>query len=107
MKQLFVELPDEIVQIIDKELVGKLGEGYSDTLRTIIANYITEHGLMPKATEKETSTRFDGLWTADDDAAEQKLFCVTRRKRKMKTVMRSMKSNHKRARRSCLVGALG
>ena len=53
MKQLFVELPDEIVQIIDKELVGKLGEGYSDTLRTIIATILRSMVLCPKQPKKK------------------------------------------------------
>ncbi len=33
MKKILVSLPDGVVEILDKEVVGKIGEGYSDTLR--------------------------------------------------------------------------
>jgi hypothetical protein len=37
---------------LDKEVVGKIGEGYSDTLRTIIMNWLNEQGYLAKKTEK-------------------------------------------------------
>jgi len=48
MKKILVALPDEIVNLIDKELLGKLGEGHSDTLRTIIMNWLSEKGYFTK-----------------------------------------------------------
>jgi hypothetical protein len=38
----------EVADLIGKELVGKLGEGYSDTLRTIIMNWLSEKGYFTK-----------------------------------------------------------
>ena len=48
MRKILVALPEEIVNLIDKELLGKLGEGYSDTLRTIIMNWLSEKGYFTK-----------------------------------------------------------
>ena len=48
MRKILVALPQEIVDLIDKELIGKLGEGYSDTLRTIIMNWLSEKGYLSK-----------------------------------------------------------
>jgi hypothetical protein len=48
MRKILVALPDEIVDLIDKELLGKLGEGHSDTLRTIIMNWLSEKGYFTK-----------------------------------------------------------
>ena len=47
-RKILVALPEEIVNIMDKELLGKLGEGYSDTLRTIIMNWLSEQGYFKK-----------------------------------------------------------
>jgi hypothetical protein len=48
MKKILVSLPDGVVEILDKELVGKLGEGHSDTLRQIIMNWLSEKGYLTK-----------------------------------------------------------
>ncbi len=48
MKKILVSLPESIVEILDKEVVGKIGEGYSDTLRTIIVNWLGENGYLAK-----------------------------------------------------------
>jgi metal-responsive CopG/Arc/MetJ family transcriptional regulator len=48
MKKVLVSLPDEIVNMVDTELNGKLGEGRSDTLRTIIMNWLGEKGYLAK-----------------------------------------------------------
>ena len=48
MRKVLVALPEEIVNLIDRELLGKLGEGYSDTLRTIIKNWLSEKGYLNK-----------------------------------------------------------
>jgi len=48
MKKVLVALPDEVVNMVDTELSGKLGEGRSDTLRTIIMNWLGEKGYLTK-----------------------------------------------------------
>ena len=40
--------PDGVVNILDKDVIGKIGEGYSDTLRTIIMNWLGEKGYLTK-----------------------------------------------------------
>ncbi len=46
MKKILVSLPDGVVDIIDKEVVPKLGEGHSDTLRNIITSWLSEKGYL-------------------------------------------------------------
>lgn len=48
MKKVLVALPDGVVNLVDNELAGKLGEGRSDTLRTIIMNWLGEKGYLTK-----------------------------------------------------------
>jgi hypothetical protein len=48
MRKILVALPTNIVDLIDKDLIGTLGEGYSDTLRTIIMNWLSEKGYLNK-----------------------------------------------------------
>jgi metal-responsive CopG/Arc/MetJ family transcriptional regulator len=48
MDKVLVALPREIVALIDDELVGKLGEGRSDTIRTIIMNWLDNRGYFTK-----------------------------------------------------------
>ena len=55
MKKIIVSLPDGVVEILDKEVVGKVGEGYSDTLRTIIMNWLGEQGYLAKEGKHEES----------------------------------------------------
>ena len=55
MRKVLVALPHDIVDLIDRELVGKLGEGYSDTLRTIIMNWLSEKGYLSKGGKHEES----------------------------------------------------
>ena len=55
MKKVLVSLPDGVVEILDKELVGKFGEGYSDTLRNIIMNWLSEKGYLAKGGKHEES----------------------------------------------------
>jgi hypothetical protein len=52
MKKVLVSLPDGVVNILDKEVIGKIGEGYSNTLRTIIMNWLGEKGYLTKKVEK-------------------------------------------------------
>ena len=53
MRKILVALPKEIVDLLDRELIGKLGEGYSDTLRTIIMNWLGEKGYLSKGDKSE------------------------------------------------------
>jgi hypothetical protein len=53
MKKILVSLPDGVVAILDKEVIGKLGEGYSDTLRNIIMNWLGEQGYLAKGGKHE------------------------------------------------------
>ena len=48
MRKVLVALPKEIIDLIDKELIGKLSEGYSDTLRTIVMSWLSEKGYLTK-----------------------------------------------------------
>ena len=48
MRKVLVALPEEVISLIDRELLGKLGEGYSDTLRTIIMSWLSEKGYLTK-----------------------------------------------------------
>jgi diketogulonate reductase-like aldo/keto reductase len=43
------------IEILDKEVIGKLGEGYSDTLRQIIMNWLSEQGYLAKGGKHEES----------------------------------------------------
>ena len=55
MKKILVSLPDGVVAILDKEVIGKIGDGYSDTLRTIIMNWLGEQGYFAKGGKIEKS----------------------------------------------------
>jgi metal-responsive CopG/Arc/MetJ family transcriptional regulator len=48
MRKILVSLPDGVVDILDKEVVPKIGEGYSDTLRTIIMTWLSDQGYLKK-----------------------------------------------------------
>jgi hypothetical protein len=53
LRKILVSLPDAVVDLLDKEIVGKLGEGYSDSLRTIIMNWLGEQGYLAKGDKHE------------------------------------------------------
>lgn len=53
MKKLLVSLPDRIVKTIDAELIGKVGQTRSDTLRTIIMTWMSEQGYLAKGEKHE------------------------------------------------------
>jgi metal-responsive CopG/Arc/MetJ family transcriptional regulator len=55
MKKILVSLPDGAVNIIDRELLGKVGQTRSDTLRTIIMNWLSEEGYLAKGGKHEES----------------------------------------------------
>jgi metal-responsive CopG/Arc/MetJ family transcriptional regulator len=48
MKKILVSLPDGVVKTLDTELIGKVGQTRSDTLRTIILNWMSEQGYLAK-----------------------------------------------------------
>jgi hypothetical protein len=51
MKKVLVALPEGVINLLDNELTGMLGEGRSDTLRTIIMNWLGEKGYLTKKGE--------------------------------------------------------
>lgn len=53
MKKILVSLPDGIVEILDKELIGKVGQTRSDTLRTMILNWMSDQGYLSKGGKHE------------------------------------------------------
>jgi metal-responsive CopG/Arc/MetJ family transcriptional regulator len=55
MKKILVSLPDGVVETLDKELIGKVGQTRSDTLRTIIMNWLGEQGYLAKGEKNEKS----------------------------------------------------
>ena len=59
MKKILVSLPDGVVEILDKEIIGKLGDGYSDTLRNIIMNWMSEQGYLAKDGKQKTHKDLD------------------------------------------------
>jgi len=48
VRKVLVALPEEVVTLMDKELKGKLGEGYSDIIRTITLSWLSEKGYLSK-----------------------------------------------------------
>jgi metal-responsive CopG/Arc/MetJ family transcriptional regulator len=53
MKKILVSLPDGVVETLDNELIGKIGQTRSDTLRTIIMNWLSEQGYLAKGGKRE------------------------------------------------------
>ena len=48
MRKVLVALPQEIVNLMDTELKGKLGEGHSDIIRSIMMSWLAEKGYLSK-----------------------------------------------------------
>ena len=48
MKKALVALPDEVWDIIDHELNGKMGTGHSDIVRSIVLTYLSDQGYFAK-----------------------------------------------------------
>jgi metal-responsive CopG/Arc/MetJ family transcriptional regulator len=48
MRKILVSLPDGVVETLDNELIGRIGQTRSDTLRTIIMNWLSEKGYLTK-----------------------------------------------------------
>ena len=53
LARAIVSLPDGIVETLDNELIGKIGETRSDTLRTIIQSWLSEQGYLAKVDREE------------------------------------------------------
>ena len=53
MKKILVSLPDGVVETLDNELIGKVGQTRSDTLRTIIMNWLSQQGYLAKGGKHE------------------------------------------------------
>jgi len=53
MKKIEVFLPEEIVEIIDKKVVKKLGKDRSGALKTIVMNWLSEQGYLGKGETKK------------------------------------------------------
>ena len=52
MKTVLVSLPDGIHTIIEKELVGKVGESKSEVIRTLVVTQLIELGYVGKVEKK-------------------------------------------------------
>ncbi len=48
MKRILVNLPDKVIEIIQKELKGKMGDNNSEVVRSIVVSYLSEKGYMNK-----------------------------------------------------------
>jgi len=48
MKRVLVNLPDKVIDIIQKELKGKMGDNNSEVVRSIVVSYLSEKGYMNK-----------------------------------------------------------
>ncbi len=63
MRKILIALPDGVIDIVDKELIGNLGATRSDTLRMIIMNWLGEQGYLAKEGKKhlpETEPSYTG-----------------------------------------------
>lgn len=48
MRKALVALPDEVWDIIDRDLGDRMGHGYSDTIRSIVLAWLSENGYLTK-----------------------------------------------------------
>ena len=48
MKRVLVNLPDKVIEIMQKELKGKMGDNNSEVVRSIVVSYLSEKGYMNK-----------------------------------------------------------
>jgi len=53
MKTVLVSLPEGVYEIIEKELIGKLGESKSEVVRTLVATKLMELGYIGKEIRNE------------------------------------------------------
>ena len=57
MKKALVALPDQVWDIIDHDLEGKMGTGYSDTIRSIVLSWLGEKGYLDKGGKRDAKER--------------------------------------------------
>jgi len=48
MRKALVALPNEVWDIIDRDLGDTMGHGYSDTIRSIVLAWLSENGYLAK-----------------------------------------------------------
>ena len=48
MRKALVALPDDLWDIIERDLEGKMGTGYSDTIRSVLVAWMSEKGYLDK-----------------------------------------------------------
>ena len=46
MKRILVSIPDGTWKIIEKDLIGKIGEKESEVIRNIVLAYLSEKGYL-------------------------------------------------------------
>jgi hypothetical protein len=54
MKTVLVSLPDGVNAIIEKELIGKVGESKSEVVRTLVVAHLMELGYIGKGEKNAT-----------------------------------------------------
>ena len=51
MKKILVSLPEGIMNILDSELKGKIGDKDSEIIRAIVIAYLSEKGYLSRSPE--------------------------------------------------------
>ena len=57
MRKALVALPDEIWDIIDRDLGDTMGKGYSDTIRNIVLAWLSENGYLVKGGKRNAKEK--------------------------------------------------
>ena len=57
MRKALVALPDEVWDIIDRDLGDTMGRGYSDTIRTIVMAWLSDNGYLAKGGVKNAKKK--------------------------------------------------
>jgi hypothetical protein len=57
MRKALVALPDEVWDIIDRDLGDTMGRGYSDTIRTIVMAWLSDNGYLTKGGVKNAKKK--------------------------------------------------
>jgi len=52
MKRILVSIPDGTWKIIEKDLIGKIGEKESEVIRNIVLAYLSEKGYLKSKTKE-------------------------------------------------------
>jgi len=51
MKRVLVNLPDKVLDILQNELRGKMGDNNSEVIRSIVVAYLSEKGYLNKVNQ--------------------------------------------------------